>query len=588
MKKTIMNTKKVLTVVIAIAMCISMLTVSAFAADVVPYDLWVGGVQVNSDNAADVLGDGTVSYNAEDNILTLNGADITEGYNPSDYVTIGIYADGDLNIELAEGSENEITTPGNESSYGIFVGGALCVSGKGNLSVTAGSCEGENADSCGIYTIGGLCIEQAKVFAYGGDATATGDYADTSGVFTRGDVVIDFGGSLVAVGGNANGATAYSDGICIYSDDYGTRYNVSVYDGYLETRGGNATGVHHAMSTGMYLDCTGLGVYEDSATVIIEAGDATVTSTDEASDPQAVSTGVYAYGVDVEIYAGNVTVSTGECTGLYKFSYGVLAGSHNYADGTSSGGYVRVYCNEAILNPYGPGFIGTTVNISSPDGAAIYTESGIEIEDTLIISEPENVIIEEAEDGFGIPGWTVLNSDGTHAENVTIEPLTCEVAINGLDYSMAIDVPAGKSLNEVYCEIYGVDDFSEILDTEKEGYTFGGFYTDEACTEGNEFDFDTLITEDITIYAKWTKAADDTQPGGSESGGNEQGGTTTDGNENNNQNTPDNEENKNPVADPEIPDTDGADSTVWFAMLMLSAMTLVAYATLGKKKFARK
>lgn len=569
MKKTIMNTRKIFAVIMAVMMCITMMSVTASAEEnVSDYGLWVGGVGVNADNADDILGDGTVSYNAEDNILTLNGADITEGYNPSDYVTIGIYADGDLNIELAEGSENEITTPGNESSYGIFVGGALCVSGKGNLSVTAGSCEGESADSCGIYTIGGLCIEQAKVFAYGGDATATGDYADTAGVFTRGDVVIDLGGSLVAVGGNANGATAYSDGICIYSDDYGSYYNVSVYDGYLETRGGNTTGVHHAMSTGMYLDCTGLGVYEDGATVIIEAGDATVTSTDEDSDPQAVSTGVYTYGVDVEIYAGNVTVSTGECTGLYKFSYGILAGSHNYADETSSGGYVRIYCNEPILNPYGPGFIGTTVNISSPDGAAIYTESGIEIEDTLIISNPENAIIEEAEDGFGIPGWTVLNSDGTHAENVTIEPLTCEVAINGLDYSMAIDVPAGKSLNEVYCGIYGVDDFSEILDTEKEGYTFGGFYTDENCTDGNEFDFDTPITEDTTIYAKWTKASDDTQPGG-----NEQGGTDND---------------TNPVPDPEIPNTDGADSTVWFAMLMLSAMTLVAYAALGKKKFARK
>jgi len=36
------------------------------------------------------------------------------------------------------------------------------------------------------------------------------------------------------------------------------------------------------------------------------------------------------------------------------------------------------------------------------------------------------------------------------------------------------------------------------------GYAFGGWYTDEACT--NAFDFATSITANITLYAKWTEA----------------------------------------------------------------------------------
>ena len=32
-----------------------------------------------------------------------------------------------------------------------------------------------------------------------------------------------------------------------------------------------------------------------------------------------------------------------------------------------------------------------------------------------------------------------------------------------------------------------------------------GWYTDEDCTEGNEFTFDDAVTEDITIYPKWTE-----------------------------------------------------------------------------------
>ncbi len=35
------------------------------------------------------------------------------------------------------------------------------------------------------------------------------------------------------------------------------------------------------------------------------------------------------------------------------------------------------------------------------------------------------------------------------------------------------------------------------------GYEFGGWYTDQACTKA--YNFDTPVTADITIYAKWTK-----------------------------------------------------------------------------------
>ena len=41
-------------------------------------------------------------------------------------------------------------------------------------------------------------------------------------------------------------------------------------------------------------------------------------------------------------------------------------------------------------------------------------------------------------------------------------------------------------------------------DPERNGFTFGGWYTDEDCTDGNEYDFDTPVTENITLYAKWS------------------------------------------------------------------------------------
>lgn len=47
-------------------------------------------------------------------------------------------------------------------------------------------------------------------------------------------------------------------------------------------------------------------------------------------------------------------------------------------------------------------------------------------------------------------------------------------------------------------------------DPTRDGYTFGGWYTDETCAQA--YDFSTPVTADLTLYAKWTKNA--VNPGG--------------------------------------------------------------------------
>lgn len=47
-------------------------------------------------------------------------------------------------------------------------------------------------------------------------------------------------------------------------------------------------------------------------------------------------------------------------------------------------------------------------------------------------------------------------------------------------------------------------------DPTRDGYTFGGWFTDEACAQA--YDFSTPVTADLTLYAKWTKNA--VNPGG--------------------------------------------------------------------------
>lgn len=542
------------------------------------YNLFVGGVAVNGDNADDILGDGTASYNAEENVLYLDGLNITDGYDMDAETKVGIFAGQDLNIVLADGSDNTITTPINELTYGIGVTGNLYISGDGALSVFCDDVDGEyeDAESLGIFATNGVCVEGACVYARGGNLNVT-DWAQSSGIYTYGDVSVDFEGTLIAEGGSVTAnISAYSDGITVYAYNNDEYINISVYDGYLETIGGDVTSDYQVMSTGIYGVSTGVYTYDKNSVLVARGGNATISETKNGYEPAAQSFGICVHGGDASFYAGNITVTTGECVGFETFSVGVFASAYEEDDGSFSGGAVNIYCDEVTPSEYSPGLVGTKVNIET-DGVAIFAQMGIEIDEKLTIVNPENAEVSEHDDIYGDSSYTVLTADGEIANDVTIEPLGYKVTINGLNNGMVAEVPVGMSLNEFYCEFFGVDDFSEVFNTEKEGYTFGGFYTDEACTEGNEFDFDTPITGDVTIYAKWIKNADDNTGGNS---GDNTGGNSGD----NTGSNAGNDENTKPVPNPEIPNTDVTENNAWFGVFLMSAMGIALVMTTNKKK----
>ena len=168
---------------------------------VTSYKVWVGGTQVTSANASDVLSDGKVSYNASTNILTLTDADITTAYefdfNPFSKGMSGIYVKGDLNLVLV-GSSNiggsSFDTTGAVSA-GIFVSeGDLNISGAGSLTATAGKAE---YDSTGVDI---ESFNKCLTISGGANVTAIGGTGFNSrGVFINGSLMID-GGSLTAMG----------------------------------------------------------------------------------------------------------------------------------------------------------------------------------------------------------------------------------------------------------------------------------------------------------------------------------------------------------------------------------------------------
>lgn len=218
-------------------------TNSALEAQATKYDVWVGGTQVTSKNAKNVLGNGTVSFNAKTNTLTLKNAKITKAYVKSwrtlktgekSYWNYGIYSGKTLTVKLV--GKNTIKTPCKKSpvmNYGIFSKGSIVLSGAGSLTATSNKAQ---AYSMGILASGNLTLQgSVKVTSKGASTKVT-----SKGI----DIIDQYGGYGVSfqkltMKGSAQLIASGPDG-AIYKHDNPT---VSFGSGYtpLVKAGASAT-----------------------------------------------------------------------------------------------------------------------------------------------------------------------------------------------------------------------------------------------------------------------------------------------------------------------------------------------------------
>ena len=80
---------------------------------------------------------------------------------------------------------------------------------------------------------------------------------------------------------------------------------------------------------------------------------------------------------------------------------------------------------------------------------------------------------------------------------VLILSLTCLIGCSIALYNVAFDTNGGNEISSKLTSGY----VARPTDPTKDGYNFDGWYTDKDCT--NSFDFKTMISENITLYAKW-------------------------------------------------------------------------------------
>lgn len=191
----------------ALSLCMAVLLPDkAHAEGPIAYNLWVGGVQVTSDNEDSITGDGitgTVSYSS--GTLYLKNATI-EG--PAACEGAGIYYNGTGSLCIFLQGKNTITgtQASDGSSYGIYVGSNAqlhfeLLTGDGTLKVTAADCSDDPAQSTssvGIYTNGKISMDGCTLEAECGTAC-------TSQAIRCGEDGIEFSSTKLTMAKNAIG-----------------------------------------------------------------------------------------------------------------------------------------------------------------------------------------------------------------------------------------------------------------------------------------------------------------------------------------------------------------------------------------------
>ena len=216
--------------------------------DTTEYDLWIGGVQVTGGNAQNVFRDGTVSYDAETNILTLNNYHYTgEGTTNITGATIGDACLGykgteTLTIQLI--GNNSLTYTGDTTfSSGIYIQNSeLMIEGPGSLTVNiTGTCSYDTGyiRSFAICVAGNMTVNGGTITTTGGSINKenVGKGTDGSSIGLSVNNLIVNGGSVTAMGGDV--ALTAPEGYTIYAKSCGISANFNK----LTINGGSVTAV---------------------------------------------------------------------------------------------------------------------------------------------------------------------------------------------------------------------------------------------------------------------------------------------------------------------------------------------------------
>ena len=367
-------------------------------------------------------------------------------------------------------------------------GGVKIVSG-GTFTMTGGNIAGCKAHSGGGVDVGGTFTMTGGSIA--GCVAATG---------SGGGVLVGNGGAFEMSDGSIAGCTvasqqrAFGGGIC----NTGTTTlsgSAKVQNCHVQNNGG------------------GGGVFSALDKKLTVNGNVEITGCKRGTIPDAMyfKDGTVSGGIfDGKVTQLDGTISGGRFDGDVIIRGGAISGGRFNREVSNEGNIENGMFNGEVINQSngtisGGTFSGAVENAAEgkiTDGT--FTETSTvnntgTIEGGTFSGTVENAAKGKITDGTFTETSTV-NNEGTIEKGEFSGTVTNNGTINGGTFAVTFDTKGGSSVPVQ--NILNGQRASEPADPTKTGYTFGGWYTEEACT--NPYGFATPVKNVLTLYAKWT------------------------------------------------------------------------------------
>ena len=323
------------------------------------YPLWVNNTQVTAKNADNVFNNGTVSYDAGTNTLTLNNCNITADaltaeslVGTQNNVTAVIkYWDSFYNIDskkkplnLVLNGENTLLNAISDENVnvGIYTLGDLIISGNGSLEVRGGlgNSNAKITKSYGMYLEGNLTINSGKIHAYSTQEKLSYDgadkmaYCECYGIYVMrdaraGDMIVN-GGTVLAEGtpnidakSTGASATGVSGGIFVQN-------KLTINDGAVTANGAESITV--SGKSGSLNQARSVGV--ELKHLAVDGGSLSANSK-KACDNGDQSYGIWSYDTFNSDDNASITISRGSVLAT-SGGMAVSANSLSLADGVTA------------------------------------------------------------------------------------------------------------------------------------------------------------------------------------------------------------------------------------------------------------
>ena len=539
------NVKKWLGLLLALVLVCSLLPVGALTAlaEGEGYELWVGGVQVGDENLS---GEGW-SFDPESKTLTLTDAEIT-----GDHMGRIVYAKGmDLTLALSGKSKMSKGISLEQGKLKIQGSGSLTIESEetiaidvlGDLEISGGCTVTVTGHTYGIYvdktfTVKGSTVKASSdlgaISCYG--ATVT----DSSVEAVSGDFYGFYSGETLTITGKSKVSAKGSD-CAIYGDK-----GLSIGEGLVITtpkggvNDGTAIQIDGAAAKEAVIEPTPSYTVTVSAEPA-EGGSASADPTSGAEGTEITLTATPNEGysfLEWQVVSGNVSVENDKFTLgtenvelkavfepiTYTVKFDPNGGDGQMDDAIVNYGDKLILPDCSFTPPAGMEFdkwdkgapgdeievdgdMTVTAQWKEPEPPAAYTvkfdpNGGGGQMDDASVNVGDKLTLPEC--GFTPPVGKVFDKwdKGAPGEEIEVDgDMTVTAQWKSAVYTVTFDSKGGSEVPEQFVEYGGKA--TEPDEPTRSGFNFDTWYSDSACTQ--IFDFNTPITGDITLYAKWAQ-----------------------------------------------------------------------------------